>query len=64
MPRTTKQTQKVVYLPQELVELWKASAFKNRRSMNQELRFALEFYLASDNQARKDSASTVGYTGS
>jgi plasmid stability protein len=53
MPRTTKLTQKAVYLPQELIELWKASAFKHRRSMNQELRVALEFYLASDNQARK-----------
>ncbi|GLV53842.1 hypothetical protein KDH_06930 [Dictyobacter sp. S3.2.2.5] len=54
MPRTTKQEQKAIYLPPELVERWRESAKKNHRSMNAEAIVALELYLdAQDTQQRK-----------
>ncbi len=45
MPRTTKQTQKAVYLPPELIARWQEAAKRNHRSMNAELLVALEYYL-------------------
>jgi len=45
MPRTTKQQQKAVYLPPDIVKRLQASAIKNRRSWNSELLVAIEKYL-------------------
>jgi predicted transcriptional regulator len=45
MPRTTKQQQKAVYLPPELVERLRRLAQKNHRSWNAELLVALEQYV-------------------
>ena len=50
MPSTTKNKQKAVYLPPELVERVKVSAEKNRRSWNADVRVTLEFYLEATQQ--------------
>jgi hypothetical protein len=58
MPRTTKQPQKAVYMPPELIARWKQSAEKNHRSMNAEIVVALEFYLDTQEKGRFDESDT------
>lgn len=53
MPRTTKQQQKTLYLPPDLIERWQRSAKKNHRSMNSEAIVALEFYLDTQEAQEK-----------
>jgi len=45
MPRTTKQKQKAVYLPLDIIERLRVAATKNHRSWNAELLVAIEKYL-------------------
>jgi len=45
MPRTTKQQQRTVYLPPDIIERLRQLAQKNHRSWNAELLVALEQYI-------------------
>lgn len=68
MPRTTKQQQKAVYLPTELVEKWQQSAKKNHRSMNSELIVALERYFEGQKEERVNKminheVTIIGFNG-
>jgi len=58
MPRTTKQRQKAVYMPPELIERWQQSAKRNHRSMNAEIVVALELYLDAQEKGRKNEGDT------
>jgi predicted DNA-binding protein len=53
MPRTTKQQQKAVYLPPELVEQLRKLSQQHHRSWNAELLVALEQYIEREERGSK-----------
>ncbi len=52
MPRTTKQQQRTVYLPPDIIERLRQSAHQNHRSWNAELLVALEQYLEKQEEKK------------